>query len=97
MPRYFFNHRTSDGRREVDIEGLRLDSLEDALEQASFAVNGTISLAEEPLQGEFEIEDEGRVLLARVPYAVGAIARKMGVAEQADKLNRAEVPPPGQE
>ena len=69
MPRYFFNHRTSNGQRDLDIDGLKLDSLNSALEEATFAAQGAIALAEEPLRGEFEIEDEGRVVVARVPYA----------------------------
>jgi hypothetical protein len=69
MPRYFFNHRAKDGAAEVDIDGLKLDSLNAALEQATFAAQGAIALAEEPTEGVFEIEDEGRVIIARVPYA----------------------------
>ena len=72
MPRYFFNHRTSDGQLELDIDGLKLDSLNAALEEASFAVEGAVALADEPVRGEFEIEDEGRVVVARVPYNVQA-------------------------
>jgi hypothetical protein len=68
MPRFFFNHRTKDGAAEVDIDGLKLDSLNTALEQATFAAQGAIALAEEPTEGVFEIEDEGRVVVARVPY-----------------------------
>lgn len=70
MPRFFFNHRTQDGQHELDIEGLKLDSLNSALDEATFAAQGAIALAEEPLRGEFEIEDEGRVVVARVPYVV---------------------------
>jgi len=72
MPRYFFNHRTQNGQRDLDIDGLKLDSLNSALEEATFAAQGAIALAEEPVRGEFEIEDEGRVVVARVPYAVQA-------------------------
>ena len=72
MPRFFFNHTTKKGEREVDIEGLKLDSLNSAIEEASFAAQGAVSLAEEPSEGVFEIEDEGRVLLARVPYVAAA-------------------------
>lgn len=72
MPRYFFNHRTSDGQHELDIEGLKLDSLNAALEEASFAVEGAAAIADQPVRGEFEIEDEGRVVVARVPYNVQA-------------------------
>jgi hypothetical protein len=70
MPRYFFNHRTKDGQREVDIDGLKLPSLNTAMEEATFAAQGAVALAEEPTEGVFEIEDEGRVLVARVPYSV---------------------------
>lgn len=70
MPRYFFNHRTKDGQREVDIDGLKLPSLNTALEEATFAAQGAVALADEPTEGAFEIEDEGRVVVARVPYAV---------------------------
>jgi hypothetical protein len=72
MPRFFFNHRDKDGQNEVDIEGLKLDSLNTALEEATFAAQGAVALAEEPTEGVFEIEDEGRVVVARVPYAVKA-------------------------
>ena len=68
MPRFFFNLRSDDGH-QVDIEGLKLRSLNDALEEASFAAQAAIALAEEPTEGVFEIEDEARVLVARVPYA----------------------------
>lgn len=70
MPRFFFNHRTSQGLSEVDIDGLKLDSLNSALDEAAYAAQGAASLADEPVAGAFEIEDEGRVLLARVPYEV---------------------------
>ena len=70
MPRFFFNHTSKDGQREVDIDGLKLDSLNTALEEATFAAQGAIALADEPTEGAFEIEDEGRVLVARVPYIV---------------------------
>jgi hypothetical protein len=70
MPRYFFNHRTKDGQREVDIDGLKLPSLNTALEEATFAAQGAVALADAPIEGAFEIEDEGRVVVARVPYAV---------------------------
>jgi hypothetical protein len=78
MPRYFFNHRTQDGQRDLDIDGLELDSLHSALDEATFAAQGAIALAEEPLRGEFEIEDEGRVVVARVPYAV------LGLSDEAE-------------
>jgi len=70
MPRFFFNHTTKSGEREVDIDGLNLPSLNTALEEATFAAQGAVALAEEPMEGAFEIEDEGRVIIARVPYAV---------------------------
>jgi hypothetical protein len=70
MPRFFFNHQSDDGPLDVDIDGIKLDSLNAALEEASFAVKGAVALADEPTRGEFQIEDEGRVVLARVPYAV---------------------------
>jgi len=68
MPRYFFNHRARDGERALDIEGLRLDSLNSALDEAAFAAQGAAALADTPTRGEIEIEDEGRVVVARVPY-----------------------------
>lgn len=70
MPRFFFNHRSVDGERALDIEGLRLDSLNSALDEATFAVQGAVALADAPTRGEIEIEDEGRVVVARVPYMV---------------------------
>ncbi|HEV7344525.1 MAG TPA: hypothetical protein VGN60_02715 [Devosia sp.] len=74
MPRFFFNHISKDGQREVDIDGLKLDSLNTALAEATFAAQGAVALAEQPTEGVFEIEDEGRVLIGRVPYAVNAKA-----------------------
>jgi uncharacterized protein DUF6894 len=70
MPRYFFNHRSRDGQDEIDIDGLKLTSLNDALAEATFAAQGAVALAENPTEGVFEIEDEGRVVVARVPYTV---------------------------
>lgn len=72
MPRFFFNHTNKSGEREIDIDGLKLNSLNSAIEEASFAAQGAVSLAEEPTEGVFEIEDEGRVLVARVPYVAAA-------------------------
>ena len=72
MPRFFFNHTTKSGDREMDIDGLKLDNLNRAIEEASFAAQGAVALAEEPTEGVFEIEDEGRVLVARVPYMAAA-------------------------
>jgi len=69
MPRFFFNHRANN-QNEIDIDGLKLDTLNQAIEEASFAAKGAVALADEPVQGEFVIEDEGRVPVARVPYAV---------------------------
>ena len=68
MPRFFFNHLTKDGKRELDIDGLKLPTLNNALEQATFAAQGAVALAEDDTEGVFEIEDEGRVVVARVPY-----------------------------
>lgn len=70
MERYFFNHRNADGELAVDIDGIVLPSLNNALEEASFAAHTTVTLADEPTKGCFEIEDSGRVLRARVPYAI---------------------------
>lgn len=69
MPRYFFNHRAKDGQRELDIDGLKLPSLNAALEEAAFAAEGAVALSDGPTEGRFEIEDEGRLLVASVPYA----------------------------
>lgn len=68
MPRFFFNHRSRDGEAEIDIDGLNLTSLNDALAEATFAAQGAVALAGSPTEGVFEIEDEGRVVIARVPY-----------------------------
>ena len=73
MPRFFFNHRSSNGTDEVDIDGLKLTSLNDALAEATFAAQGAVALAETATEGVFEIEDEGRVVVARVPYGVGEV------------------------
>ena len=86
MPRYFFNHTTSNGEREVDIDGLKLPSLNTALDEAAFAAQGAAALADAPTEGVFEIEDEGRVLVARVPYTV--------LPEQLEQLEQPEEPEP---
>jgi hypothetical protein len=70
MPRFFFNHRSNQGEYELDLEGIKLPSVHDALDEATFAAQGAASLADRPVSGEFEIEDEGRVLIARVPYTI---------------------------
>ena len=84
MPRFFFNHTSKDGQREIDIDGLKLDSLNTALEEATFAAQGAVALADEPTEGAFEIEDEGRVLVARVPYIVSLEASEEPPPEQPD-------------
>ena len=58
MPRYFFNHRTPAGVTEVDIDGLKLESLNSALDEAAFAAKAAVSMADEPLEGVFR--DRGR-------------------------------------
>lgn len=68
MPRYFFNHLAADGQRDIDIDGMHLPSLHAALEEAATAAEGAMSIASSPVQGCFEVEDEGRVVIARVPY-----------------------------
>ena len=70
MERYFFNHRDASGDLEIDIDGIILPSLNTALEEASYAARGAVALADEPTSGCFEIEDSGRQLVARVPYAI---------------------------
>ena len=70
MERYFFNHRTPDGELEIDIDGIVLPSLNMALEEASYAARSAMALADEPTGGCFEIEDGGRQVVARVPYAL---------------------------
>ena len=77
MPRFFFNHRSSNGTDEIDIDGLKLTSLNDALEQATFAAQGAVALSETATEGVFEIEDEGRVVVARVPYGVSEAAEPL--------------------
>lgn len=86
MPRFFFNHRTKGGQNEVDIDGLKLDSLNTALDEATFAAQGAIALAEEPTEGVFEIEDEGRVIVARVPYAATIVEEDAGGGEPPQKV-----------
>ncbi len=68
MPRYFFNLRSQEGL-EIDIDGLKLESLHAALDEASYAAEAAIALSPDAVAGCFEIEDEGRVVVARVPYA----------------------------
>ena len=70
MQRFFFNHRSDDGQHEIDIEGMQLHSLNQAIDEAVFAVRSAMALADEPATGCFEIEDAGRVLVARVPYTM---------------------------
>ena len=70
MERYFFNHRDAEGELQIDIDGIILPSLNTALEEARFAAHAAVSMGEESTQGCFEIEDSGRQLLARVPYAI---------------------------
>jgi hypothetical protein len=82
MPRFFFNHTTKSGEREIDIDGLKLQSLNNAIEEASFAAQGAVALAEEPTEGVFEIEDEGRVVVARVPYVAGSDESHADPADQ---------------
>ena len=82
MPRFFFNHRSQDGERALDIEGLKLDSLNTALDEAAFAAQGAVALADAPLRGEIEIEDEGRVVVGRVPYRVSSAADEENTAPQ---------------
>ncbi|MHA6299337.1 DUF6894 family protein [Devosia sp. CAU 1758] len=69
MERFFFNHRDASGELQMDIDGLILPSLNLALEEASFAARAVLAFADEPSQGCFEIEDSGRQLKARLPYA----------------------------
>ncbi|HEY8575408.1 MAG TPA: hypothetical protein VIL88_03610 [Devosia sp.] len=90
MPRFFFNHKTPDGQVEVDIDGIKLNSLNAALEEASFAAKGAVALADEPVQGEFQIEDEGRVMVARVPYAVAEDAPGEGTEAAAEEAGAAD-------
>lgn len=82
MPRFFFNHLSQDGERALDIEGLKLDSLNTALDEAAFAAQGAVALADAPTRGEIEIEDEGRVVVARVPYLVSGAADEENPAPQ---------------
>ena len=72
MERFFFNHRDAEGHLEMDIDGLVLPSLNSALDEASFAARNAVALADRPERGCFEIEDGGRRLIARVPYATNA-------------------------
>lgn len=67
MPRYFFNLRSPDGYH-LDIDGLVLDSLNEAVEQANVAAELAMEMADGPTQGTFEIEDGARVLQATVPF-----------------------------
>lgn len=66
MPRYFFNLRTPENH-ELDIEGMVLQSLHDAVEEADYAAEAAMALSS-GTSGVFEIEDEGRVIVARVAF-----------------------------
>ena len=92
MPRFFFNHRPKNGQPEVDIDGLKLDSLNNALDEAAFAAQGAVALADEATEGVFEIEDEGRVLLARVPYAVAADDSAAEIDQDQQEADKPSVP-----
>ncbi|WP_108396402.1 DUF6894 family protein [Devosia submarina] len=81
MPRFFFNHTTKTGEHEIDIDGLKLPSLNNAIEEASFAAHAAAALADEPTEGVFEIEDEGRVVVARVPYVASPEDEHLEVTE----------------
>ncbi|WP_375449888.1 DUF6894 family protein [uncultured Devosia sp.] len=82
MPRFFFNLRSPQGH-QMDIDGLKLGSLNEALDEASFAAQAAVAMADaDGVQGVFEIEDEGRMLLARVPYS--AEARPKQTATESD-------------
>jgi hypothetical protein len=67
MPRYFFNLRSPEGFY-LDIEGMVLSSLNQAVEQAQVAAELAVEMADGPTQGVFEIEDGARVLQATVPF-----------------------------
>ncbi len=82
MPRFFFNHRSSDGQQQVDVDGLKLDTLNAAVDEAAFAAEAAVALSEEAVSGEFQIEDEGRVVVARVPYTAADHHDNDAVPEQ---------------
>ena len=67
MPRYFFNLR-SDEAYHLDIDGMILDNLNAAVDQANVAAELAMEMAEGPTAGVFEIEDGARVLQATVPF-----------------------------
>lgn len=69
MQRFFFNHRSKDGSHDLDIDGLELNNLNDALEEAAYAARTAIAFAAAPSSGCFEIEDGSRTLVGRVPYS----------------------------
>lgn len=66
MPRFFFNLRTAE-THELDIEGMVLGSLHDAVEEANYAAEAAMEMSS-GTAGVFEIEDEGRVVVARVAF-----------------------------
>jgi hypothetical protein len=67
MPRYFFNLRTPEGFH-LDIDGLILESLNAAIEQAHVAAELAMEFGDGRTEGCFEIEDGARILVATVPF-----------------------------
>lgn len=72
MPRYYFHVRSKHGR-EVDVEGIEFDSLEEAIKDARRAGAGIV--ADQGLEGRledpdslFEIADMSGTILAEVPF-----------------------------
>lgn len=89
MQRFFFNHRRSDGGHDLDTEGMELNSLTDALDEAAYAAQTAMAYADELASGCFEIEDAGHTLVARVPYSGSP-----GIPEEAIEIAKLPVIPP---
>jgi hypothetical protein len=70
MPRFYFNHLAQNGARQIDPQGLTLPSLHQALDEATFAARCAAALANEPMAGCYEIENEQHAVIARVPYYI---------------------------
>ena len=93
MERFFFNHRGDNGL-QLDIEGIKLHSLNEALNEAVYAARCAMMLADVPSGGCFEIEDAGRALVGRVPYsATPGIPNEAGEIAALPVIRRGIRPP----
>lgn len=74
MPRFYFTHLAQNGERQPDPQGLTLPSLHSALDEATFAAQCAAALADAPVSGCYEIENDKHAVIARVPYYIDPTA-----------------------